>query len=162
MKKLLIVFTITLTVAILYACGNQNNTPVAQSTEKGADVEKASNGNPSYDPHRGEGKFKKVELSPTINATMAENGNKVYNVKCSGCHKLTEEKLVGPGWKGLTSRHTAEWIMNFMTNTEAMLDKDPNAQAQLEICLVRMPNQNLTDDDARSLYELQRKVDVVK
>ena len=29
----------------------------------------------------------------------------------------------------------------FHTNTDEMLNKDPKAQAQLEICLVRMPNQ---------------------
>jgi hypothetical protein len=43
-----------------------------------------------------------------------------------------------------------------------MLNKDPKAQAQLEICLVRMPNQNIGDDDARNLYEFMRKVDGVK
>ena len=52
--------------------------------------------------------------------------------------------------------------MNFITNTDAMLNKDPKAQAQLEICLVRMPNQNLADDDARSLYEYMRENDGVK
>ncbi|MBS1732105.1 MAG: cytochrome c, partial [Bacteroidetes bacterium] len=51
---------------------------------------------------------------------------------------------------------------NFITNTDAMLNKDPKAQAQLEICLVRMPNQNLADDDARALYEYMRKNDGVK
>ena len=93
---------------------------------------------------------------------MAANGEKVFGVKSTSCHKLTEEKLVGPGWKGVTSRHTAEWIMNFSTNTDEMLNKDPKAQAQLEICLVRMPNQNLSDEDARALYEFMRRNDGVK
>ena len=43
-----------------------------------------------------------------------------------------------------------------------MINKDPKVQAQLEICLVRMPNQNLSDDDARALLEFQRKNDGVK
>lgn len=123
---------------------------------------KTENGNPSYDPKRGEGKFTKVELGATLDAAMAASGEKVFNVKCSSCHKLTEEKLVGPGWKGVTTRHTPEWIMNFITNTDEMINKDPAAQAQLEICLVRMPNQSLTDEDARSLLEFQRKNDGVK
>jgi cytochrome c5 len=118
--------------------------------------------NPSYDPKRGEGKFTKVEVPATLDAAMATNGEKTYGVKCSSCHKLTDEKLVGPGWKGVSSRRTPEWIMNFVTNTDAMLNKDPEAQAQLEICLVRMPNQNLSDDEARSLYEFMRKNDGVK
>ena len=40
--------------------------------------------------------------------------------------------------------------------------KDPEVQAQLEICLVRMPNQNLTDDEARHILEYMRQNDSAK
>lgn len=158
MKKTI---TAIIVVAAMYACGNQNGTATAENASAGEE-KKESSTNPSYDPERGEGKFKTVEIPATVDAALAEKGNKVYGVKCSSCHKLTEEKLVGPGWKGVTTRFTAPWIMNFITNTDEMLTKDPKAQAQLEICLVRMPNQNLSDDDARSLYEFMRKNDGVK
>lgn len=146
--------------AFIAACGGGNsetNTPTSSTENK-----KMENGNPAYDPQRGEGKFTNVEVGEKLDATMAASGEKVYSVKCGSCHKLTSEKLVGPGWLGVTDRHTAEWIMNFSTNTDAMLDKDPKAQAQLEICLVRMPNQNIADDDARNLYEFMRKNDGIK
>jgi len=52
--------------------------------------------------------------------------------------------------------------MNFITNPDPMIEKDPEVQAQLELCLVRMPNQSLTDDDARHLLEFMRKNDNVK
>ena len=52
--------------------------------------------------------------------------------------------------------------MNFITNPDEMLDIDPKAQAQLEICLVRMPNQNLADAEARQLLEFMRENDGVK
>jgi hypothetical protein len=52
--------------------------------------------------------------------------------------------------------------MNFITNPDPMIDKDPVVQASLELCLVRMPNQSLTDDDARHLLEFMRKNDGVK
>ena len=84
----------------------------------------------------------------------------MYTVKCSACHKTTEEKLVGPGWLGVTKRHKPEWILNFATNPEAMIDKDPALQAQLEICLVRMPNQNINDEEAKAVYEFMRKNDL--
>jgi cytochrome c551/c552 len=160
MKKLIVISLIACTVAFILSCGGGNT-----NADKPADADKkenTANSNPSYDPNRGEGKFTKVDVGAKLDAALAETGNKVYNVKCQSCHKLTDEKLVGPGWKGVTSRHTAEWIMNFITNTDEMLDKDPKAQAQLEICLVRMPNQNLADEDARALYEFQRKNDGVK
>jgi hypothetical protein len=70
--------------------------------------------------------------------------------------------LVGPGWAGVTTRRQPSWIMNFITNTDVMLDKDPEAQAMLELCLVRMPNQSLSDEEARNLLEFMRKNDGVK
>ena len=156
MKKLLVISIIAFSIA---ACGGNSTEEKQVSSSESAQIQ---SGNPSYDPNRGEGKFTSVEVSPTLDVAKAEAGEKVYSVKCSSCHKLTDEKLVGPGWKGVTSRHTPEWIMNFSTNPDVMLDKDPKAQAMLEICLVRMPNQNLSDDDARNVYEYMRKNDGVQ
>ncbi|MEY3397967.1 MAG: hypothetical protein RL220_561 [Bacteroidota bacterium] len=148
-------------IAVVAAsCGG--DTPQNSGEKFNPSKEKTAEGNPSYDPKRGTGKFTDVAISPTLDAAKAANGEKVYGVKCSSCHKLTGEKLVGPGWSGVTTKRTASWILNFMTNTDEMLDKDPEAQAQLEICLVRMPNQNLSDDDAFALYEFMRQNDGVK
>ncbi len=149
-------FLATIILVGIYSCGNQDGEPSS------ATVKSESTDNNSYDPNRGEGKFKTVDVSDKLNITMADKGLKIFSVKCSSCHKTTAEKLVGPGWTGVTKRYTAPWIMNFITNTDAMITKDPKAQAQLEICLVRMPNQNLSDDDARNLYEYMRKNDGVK
>ena len=115
-----------------------------------------------YDSSVGSGKFKNVEIKPTLDAGAAQAGEKVYEVKCASCHKLTDERLVGPGWKGVTQRHKPEWILNFVTNVDEMLDKDPKAQAQLEICLVRMPNQNLSDEEAMNVFEFMRRNDGVQ
>lgn len=155
MKKTLIVLSL---IAFIYACGSNSSNSQQQAEQSATDKTDVS----TYDPERGEGKFKNVEVKPQLDVAMAEAGSKVFDVKCFSCHKLTEEKLVGPGWKGVTSRHKPEWIMNFATNTDEMLNKDPKAMAQLEICLVRMPNQGLTDDDARNVYEFMRKNDGVK
>ncbi|MBK8496801.1 MAG: cytochrome c [Chitinophagaceae bacterium] len=158
MKKLAILLFLGAFVAACGGGSTETGTTESSSTEN----EKTESGNPSYDPKRGEGKFTKVEVGETLDVPLAASGEKVFGVKCSSCHKLTSEKLVGPGWLGVTDRHTAEWIMNFATNTDAMLDKDPKAQAQLEICLVGMPNQNISDEDARSVYEFMRKNDGIK
>jgi len=162
MKKILVIGSL---VCFIISCGDNKSSDKAGDgagkEPSSADNKKVSD-KPSYDPHRGEGKFSNVVLGSALDVTMAEKGNKVFGVKCSGCHKTTTEKLVGPGWSGVTSRHAPEWIMNFITNTDAMIDKDPKVQAQLELCLVRMPNQNLSDDDARNLLEFMRKNDGVK
>lgn len=157
MKKMILILGIAVG---LYACsGNAPKQETPAASQPAAATETA---NPSYDPERGTGKFTSVTVSPTLDKALATAGNKVYDVKCSSCHRLTEEKLVGPGWKGVTGRHKPEWILNFITNTDEMLQKDSKAQALLELCLVRMPNQNLTDEEARNVYEFMRKNDGVK
>ena len=159
MKKL---FVIGLITGLLYACSGGAGANHTDEDKNSDEAKEISDAKPAYDPHRGEGKFDHVDVSPTLNAAMADAGKKIYDIKCSACHKLTNEKLVGPGWSGVTKKLSPEWIMNFITNPDAMIDKDPEAQAQLEICLVRMPNQNLTDEDARNIYEFMRKNDDVK
>jgi cytochrome c len=160
MKK---VFYLSLLMLIILSCNNSGSTnkqseePAVASSS--ADTETVSS---SYDPKRGEGKFTHVDVSPNLNKQMAEAGEKIYKIKCSACHKLTAERLVGPGWEGITKRQTPEWIMNFVTNTDDMINKDPKAQAMLEICMVRMPNQNLNDADSRNIYEFMRENDGVK
>ena len=117
-----------------------------------------------YDPNRGLGKFndENLKLEATLNTPLADAGEKITGVKCQSCHKFTDERLVGPGLKGVTQRKTPHWIMNFITNPDPMIDKDPQLQAMLEICLLRMPNQSLSETDARNVLEFLRKNDGLK
>ena len=126
------------------------------SSSSGASDTESANG---ADSRKGIGKYKHVELSHPIDDSMAARGKNIYEVKCASCHKLTDEKLVGPGFSNVTDRRAPEWIMNFITNTEEMIEKDETAQQMLEECLVRMPNQNLSEQDARSILEFMRKND---
>lgn len=150
---------------IMFACNNgQNNkTDTVDMEDRGNEKIPTPGGDPAkYDPNRGTGKYTHVDVENKLDGALAAGGEKIYGVKCSGCHKVTGEKLVGPGWLGVTTRYKPEWIMNFITNTNEMLEKDPQAQKQLEICLVRMPDQNLPDNEARQLLEFMRKNDGVK
>ena len=103
-----------------------------------------------------------IQLTNPLNAQWVADGKAIYDLKCQSCHKLTDEKLVGPGWKGVTERRKPEWIMNMITNVDMMLEKDPQAQKLLEECLVRMPNQNLSKEEARKVLEFQRSNDGAK
>lgn len=163
MKKLQIVSAFAVSV-LLFACGGDKKSESTGAGETPAEAPKSMVNTSEYDPNRGEGKWtaENVNVGATLDAAKADAGQKISDVKCTSCHKMTDEKLVGPGWKGVMSRHKPEWIMNFITNPDPMITKDPKMQAQLEICLVRMPNQNLTDDEARNVLEYMRKVDGVK
>jgi cytochrome c2 len=158
MKKALLITAIT---ALIYGCAGNTKTKEPAATGNGAELMKEDTSQYAAD-EKGIGKFTHVDISPSLNAKMAADGSGIYDLKCASCHKLTAERIVGPGWEGVTARRTPEWIMNFVTNTDEMIDKDPQAQAMLEICMVRMPNQSLSDEDARSVYEFMRKNDRVK
>ena len=150
----------------LFSCGGDKKTdsiPTATTTETTATTTEApaAAGTNEYDPKRGLGPHENVDVSK-FDPAMAAAGKKIADVKCTSCHKPTEEKLVGPGWKGVTQRQTPEWIMNFISNPDPMIDVDPELQKQLELCLVRMPNQGLADNEARELLEYMREIDGAK
>ncbi|HEV9037945.1 MAG TPA: cytochrome c [Puia sp.] len=151
MKRYLVAILI---LAFAYSCSNNSS-----SSNAAVSAPAASDNASGYDSLRGSGKFTHVDLAATLDPKMVDAGKSIYDLKCSACHKLTSEKLVGPGWLGVTGRHKPEWIMNFVTNTDEMIDKDPKAQAMLQICMVRMPNQHLSDDDARHILEFMRNND---
>lgn len=143
------------TVMIYIACGNDK----AKDSKAGTETNAGTTGNTEGTNPKGIGPHQNIQLTHPLDETMIAAGKNVYDVKCSSCHKTTDEKLVGPGWKGVTDRRTPEWIMNFVTNTEEMIEKDTAAQNMLGQCLVKMPNQNLSEQDARSVLEFMRKND---
>lgn len=147
MKKMLLFFSIAI---FAMACGgNQANDTSKPATKPKSMVKEE----PAADPAKGVGEIKHVDLNDPLNPEMVEKGKAIYEMKCAACHKLTDQRVVGPGWKGVTEKRTPEWIMNMIMNVDIMLEKDPAAQELLKECLVRMPNQNLTKEDARNVLE---------
>lgn len=159
MKRSHVFIVTVLIVGFIAACSSETKAP--ENNEAISELYGSSSDSvKKEDPNsKGIGKFQKVELTHPLDKKMIEKGSATFDVKCNSCHKLTDEKLVGPGWKGVTDRRKPEWIMNFATNTDEMLDKDANAKAMIEVCMVRMPNQNLSEVEARQILEFMRKND---
>lgn len=100
-----------------------------------------------------------MELTRPLNPDWVKQGKSFYDSKCMPCHRLTTERLVGPGWRDVTRRRTPVWILNMICNTDKMLAHDAEALKLLERCLVRMPNQNIPQEEARKILEFMRKND---
>ncbi len=146
-----ILITVTFALA-LAACGG--GTP---ATPPGAKGGPPGAGEPAPHEHSKEAMITAADLTlGDIDNAMAEKGKTTYDVKCQACHSMGENRVVGPGWKGVTTRRKPEWIMNMIMNIDVMLSEDPEAQKLLEECLVRMPNQNLSKDEAREVLEFMR------
>jgi cytochrome c551/c552 len=131
----------------------------AKTEPKPVDVQELTKDKPEV--HGTEIKESDITLSTPLDKAMVAAGKATYEMKCQSCHRLTEEKLVGPGWKNVTVKRQPAWIMNMITNVDMMLEKDPEAQKLLEQCMVRMPNQNISKDQAREVLEFMRSNDGV-
>lgn len=146
-----------LLLTALAACGG-SDTPgpdAATPAAPGPDEKMLAEG-------KGVGEVKFVELKTPLETERVSRGKAIYDMKCAACHKLDDKKFVGPGWKDLTTRRKPEWIMNMVTNVDVMLDKDEEAQKLLQLCLTRMPNQNVSIGDARDILEFMRSNDGAK
>ncbi len=153
--KLRSIITLSAIVAgpiFLAACGGG-----VDKDAKPLDVQELTKNQP--ETHGAEIKEGDITVTNPLNTDWVTGGKSIYELKCQSCHRLTEDKLVGPGWKNVTKRRTPVWIMNMATNVDMMLETDPEAQKLLEQCMVRMPNQNLSKDDARKVLEFMRNND---
>ena len=159
MKKLV---SIIFLGAILMACGPEK--PKEKTDED--DSYESIHGEPktnavaeNANEGKGFGQVTQVTLNTPLEQERIPRGKAIYEMKCSACHRTDNQRVVGPGWKDVTKRRKPEWIMNMVTNVDVMLDKDPEAQKLLELCLTRMPNQNVSVGDARDVLEFMRQND---
>ncbi|MBL7471441.1 c-type cytochrome [Robertkochia sediminum] len=108
---------------------------------------------------KGIGPVTEVVLPATIDAEMAARGEKVFVRACTVCH-TTDKRMVGPAMKGITKKRTPEWIMNLIINPQKMAMEDPLAKALLEeYKQAIMPNQGITEAQARDILEYFRQID---
>jgi cytochrome c551/c552 len=102
-------------------------------------------------------KVKEVKLGATIDPALSKQGGQVFDVTCTGCHKY-DEKYVGPALGQVTKRRTPEYVMNMILDTETMVDKDDTVKCMLQTYLMKMPNMQVDEKDARAVLEHLREV----
>ena len=105
--------------------------------------------------NKGIGKYKNVQISDKIDEALVVKGKEIYKTHCTACHKINK-RYIGPPLKGITKLRSPEWIMNMVTNSKEMLEKDPVAKALITEYHAPMAQQTLTDEEVRSLYEYLR------
>jgi hypothetical protein len=154
-SKSILTASLFVTGSLFFAACNNEKTQEEGSTSSSTQ-ESATN---KSEVHGTEVKSGDITLEKPLNQQWVTAGKATYELKCQSCHKLTDERLVGPGWAGVTKRREPHWIMNMITNVDMMLETDPEAQKLLEQCLVRMPNQNISKDESRQVLEFMRSND---
>ncbi|HJN64302.1 MAG TPA: cytochrome c [Flavobacteriales bacterium] len=145
MKNISVVLFISMT---LLSCVENVKNP--EVVIKGKEI------NPMRD--KGVGPITELDISSQINEAMAEEGKIIFNNLCSVCHKLNQ-RLIGPELTGVTKRRTPEWIMNMIMNPEQMVKENTAAKKLLIEYASPMTNQNLTENETRSILEYLRSND---
>jgi len=162
MRKIKFLAMVMVSAMAMVSCGGGDKPAesgdATASTETSSTTEAAAPAEASKD---GIGKFTSANFDgkDAFDAALAAKGKEIVDVKCTSCHNMTEERKVGPGWKGVTDRRSAAWVLNFIMNPQPMIDSDPQAKALFEEFLTPMPNQNLTEDDAKAIYMYMRELD---
>lgn len=109
--------------------------------------------------NKGVGSIKSLTLDPAIDQQMVEAGAALFKTNCTACHKI-EKRFIGPSPKGIMKRRSPEWIMNMILDPQLMVEQDRCAKDLLiEFNGAAMANQNITEDQARSILEYFRTLD---
>lgn len=104
---------------------------------------------------KGIGPITSVTLGEAIDPALAEQGKEVFTLKCSACHKL-EARYVAPQLGGVLERRTPEFVMNMILNPAEMVAKHPETKKLLAEFLLAMPDQSVTEPEARAVLEYIR------
>jgi cytochrome c len=157
MKKVITLFCLL----FLISCGSKEEKKKGFEYNRTQKIDKKSNNTSESKvlvdlDNKGIGPIKTVDFETTINNDLAEKGKATFNQKCTACH-MANRKLIGPAMNGLYERRSPEWVMNMLLNPAEMLKKDPVAIALLkEYNNIMMLNQNLSNEEARSITEYLR------
>jgi mono/diheme cytochrome c family protein len=82
-------------------------------------------------------------------------GESLFKNNCAQCHAVTDERVVGPGLKGSTSRNDMQWLIKWVRNSQAMIAAgDPyGVKIYNEYSKAQMTSfPNLSEDDIKGIF----------
>lgn len=136
----------------LAACGSDGDGGSDSTTNDGAPV--AETGLSAVQLEHGLGPIAPFDPG-TIDAALAERGADIFKMKCTSCHKM-DSRYVGPPLGDVTETRSPAYVMNMILNPQEMITTHPEAKKVFAEYLTPMPNQSLSEDDARAVLEYLR------
>lgn len=103
---------------------------------------------------KGIGPITDMELGE-IDPARVDRGDEIFTLKCAACHKL-DERYIGPPLRDVLDRRAPEFVMNMMLNSWEMTQRHPTVREMLAEYYTPMPNQGLSEEDARAILDYLR------
>ncbi|GAA4289673.1 c-type cytochrome [Aestuariibaculum suncheonense] len=159
---------LTLIVALaIFSCGSKEEKKksgfsyeqktATQQTNKSSEAPKALSASQRVDlTDKGIGPITSIILASEIDQNIASHGKDIFNKMCTACHR-PDKKFIGPSPVGILEKRSPEWIMNMILNPEEMVQRNQLAKDLLiEFNGSPMPNQSLSEENARAILEYFR------
>ena len=88
-------------------------------------------------------------------SSIAQDGERIFKATCAACHKITNQRLIGPGLANIQEKHTIEWFGKFVISSQTVIKSGDAYAVKLfeEYNEVIMPDQPLSDAELNLLYE---------
>lgn len=62
-----------------------------------------------------------------LSTSNAQDGKALFKAKCAACHSIGSQRIVGPGLEGINEKRSQEWLISWITDSQALInsgDKD--------------------------------------
>lgn len=88
-----------------------------------------------------------------VSEPLVEQGEQLFKDKgCSACHAFGK-RVTGPDLAGVSQRRTARWIESQILHPDRMVKADPISRQLFAQFALQMPNQGLTEAQAKAVIE---------
>lgn len=97
----------------------------------------------------------RLDIADEIDQELVAKGRELFTRKCQDCHSM-EEDGAGPYLGDVVERRSPEFVMNFILNPGENVLNHPVGLDLLTEHHIEMPYRDVTQDEARAIYEYLR------
>lgn len=150
LSKIMIALSLSLAI-MLTGCGGNGNGGDQKQTQ--AKKQQNETGLSDFEMKHGIGPVTEtISLETEIDKELAQKGKELFELKCSACHKVSE-RYIGPALNDVLDRRSPTYVMNMILNPDGMTKNHPEAKKLLQEYMSPMPNQGLSQEEARAIVE---------
>lgn len=97
--------------------------------------------------------FLSLFISLSINSTAQTAEDEKNFQQCKACHTIGGGKLIGPDLKGITETRDETWLIEFIQNSQAMIQSGDELAVKVfnEYNKIPMPSHNLSDEQVKGI-----------